>query len=104
MTLFTSVADGNWNDDATWDGTGYPNTDSDDVTIIHNVTWNRGVDTVAFDAITINDGGMLVFPVDSSWKLLFGTTGVLTINSGGEIRTGTTSAADYLGAAYLGQI
>jgi hypothetical protein len=104
MTLFTSIADGNWNDEATWDGTGYPNTDADDVNIGHKVIWNRGVDTVAFDAININNNVMLVFPVNSSWKLLFGATGILTINSGGEIRTGTITAPDYLGAAYLGQI
>ena len=104
MALFTSVANGNWNNADTWDGTGYPNTDADDVTIAatHQVTWDRGVDTVAFDDITIN--GMLVFPVNASWKLLFLDNGILAISAGGEIRTGTTSAPDYMGAAYSGQI
>jgi hypothetical protein len=108
MATYTSTQNGAWNTDATWGGSGHPSANGDIVNIRHQVTWDRGVDTVTFNNILIPDtgtyAGMLVFPVDSSWKLLFDATGTLTINATGEIRTGTTSTADYMGSAYLGQI
>lgn len=104
MTTYTTTQDGAWNTAATWGGSGYPNADDDIAVIGHKVTYDRGVSSTAFGNVTINNGGMLIFPVDSSWKIYFNATAILTINSGGEIRTGTTSAADYLGISYVGQI
>ena len=104
MATYTSTQAGAWNTDATWGGGGHPDTNDDVAVIGHAVTYDAGVSAITWGNVSINDGGMLIFPVDSSWKLLFNTTGVLAIADGGEIRTGTSGAADYMGAAYKGQI
>ena len=104
MATYTSIQDGAWNTDATWDGGGHPSSNDDVAVIGHVVTYDAGVSSTTWGNVTVNNGGMLIFPVDSSWKMLFNATGVLTVNSGGEIRTGTSSAPDYMGAAYKGQL
>ena len=100
MATYTSVADGAWNTDATWDITGHPDTAADDVIIGHVVTYDVGTTGPAWNAVTVNSGGMLVFPTDASSIIEFDATGSLTVNSGGEIRTGTSGAVAEVGTAY----
>jgi hypothetical protein len=66
----------------------------------HKVVYNIGVQTTPFNNITVNSAGMLVFPSTASSTLKISSTSVLTVNSGGEIRTGTTSAAAVVDSAY----
>lgn len=100
MATYTTTQDGNDQSDATWGGGGHP-TSNDDVRVIgHKVTYDAGVSAVTWGDITINSGGMLCFPTTQSSKVVFNSTAVLTVNSGGEIRTGTTSTVGAVGAAY----
>ena len=104
MATYTSTQAGDWNNVATWGGGGSPSANNDVVNIGHAVNYNLGVSALTFGNVSVTSGGMLIFPTDSSWKLLFNTTGVLAIASGGEIRTGTSGAAGYMSATYKGQI
>ncbi|MFZ2724886.1 MAG: hypothetical protein WAX77_01405, partial [Methylococcaceae bacterium] len=100
MATYTTTQDGNDQSDATWGGGGHP-TSNDDIRVIgHKVTYDAGVSAVTWGNITINNAGMLVLPINASSTLSFSGTAVLTVNSGGEIRTGTTSAAAAVGSAY----
>lgn len=97
---YTTTQDGNWNTDATWGGGGHP-TSNDDIAVIgHDVTYDAGESAVTWGNVTVNSGGMLCFPTTQSSKIVFNATAILTVNSGGEIRTGTTSAVGAVGAAY----
>ena len=104
MATYTSTQDGAWNTDATWGGGGHPSSNDDVAVIGHVVTYDAGVSAITWGNITVNSGGMLIFPIDASSKLLFNTTGVLTVNSGGEIRTGTSGAVGAVDDAYLLQL
>jgi hypothetical protein len=100
MATYTSTQDGNWNTDATWGGGGHP-TINDDVAVIgHDVTYDAGESSIVWGSVTINSGGMLVFPSNASSIMSFSGTAVLTVNSGGEVRTGTTSAVGGVDSAY----
>lgn len=102
MATFNSAQDGNWNTDATWAEAGHP-TANDDVTIItHDVTYDVGVSAVTWGNCTLNSGGILIFPIAASSKMLFNATGVLTVNSGGELRAGTSGSP--IGSSYLCQL
>ena len=97
---YTTTQDGNWNTDATWGGGGHP-TSNDDVAVIgHDVTYDAGESSIVWGNVTINSGGMLVFPSNASSIMSFSGTAVLTVNNGGELRTGSTSAVADVGAAY----
>ena len=100
MATYTTTQDGNWNTDATWGGGGHPTLNDDIVVIGHDVTFDAGVSAVTWGNVTINSGGMLCFPTTQSSKIVFNATAILTVNSGGEIRTGTTSTVGAVGAAY----
>jgi hypothetical protein len=105
MPTYTAVQDGNWNDPATWGGGGYPDTNADVVvTGAYKIAYNIGVSAITWGNITVSAGGMLYFPVDQDWKLLFTTTGVLTVAAGGEIRTGSALEPAAIGADYKGQM
>lgn len=102
MGTFNSAQDGNWNTDATWAEAGHP-TANDDVTILtHDVTYDVGVSAVTWGNCTINSGGILIFPIAANSKMLFSATGVLTINSGGELRAGTSGSP--IGSGFLCQL
>lgn len=105
MATYTAVQDGDWNDPDTWGGSGYPDADTDVVnTGAYKIAYNIGVSAITWGNITVAAGGMLYFPVNADWKILFTTTGVLTVASGGEIRTGTASAPAAMGGSYKGQM
>ena len=100
MATYTTTQDGNWNTDATWGGGGHP-TSNDDIAVIgHDVTYDAGVSAVTWGNITLNSGGMLVFPINASSTIKFNATAILTVNNGGELRTGSTSAVGSIGTAY----
>lgn len=102
MGTFNSAQNGNWNTDATWAEAGHP-TANDDVTIItHDVTYDVGVSAVTWGNCTLNSGGILIFPIAASSKMLFNATGILTVNNGGELRVGTSGSP--IGASYLCQL
>jgi len=87
MANYTSTQSGNFNDPATWGGSGYPSQTGDTFTVSagHTVTVN-GVYTAELGAGTIN--GILNFSPTINTGLRFGNAS-LTINSGGELRMGT---------------
>ena len=92
MATYNSAQNGNWNTDATWNEAGHPD-GNDDVTIItHEVTYDVGVSAITWGNCTLNSGGVLIFPIGSSSKILFNATGILRVNSGGELRAGTSGA------------
>ena len=102
MATYNSAQNGNWNTDATWTEAGHPNA-NDDITIItHDVTYDVGVSAVTWGNCTINSPGVLIFPIAANSKMLFNATGILTINSGGELRIGTSGSP--IGASYLCQL
>jgi hypothetical protein len=90
MATYTSVQNGNWNNSATWGGSGYPSAATDIAIIGHTVTYNV-VSTTVLGAITINSGGILTFSTGMSTKLTLGHQEI-TINSGGELRIGASGA------------
>jgi hypothetical protein len=90
MATYTSVQNGNWNNSATWGGSGYPSAAGDIANIGHTVTYNV-VSTTALGAITINNNGILTFSPTMSTKLTLGHQEI-TINSGGELRVGASGA------------
>jgi len=87
MANYTSTKSGNFNDPATWGGSGYPSQAGDTFTVSagHTVTVND-VYTAELGAGTIN--GILNFSPTTNTGLRFGNAS-LTINSGGELRIGT---------------
>ena len=99
MADFTSVTTtGVLNDGATWGnvspgvaGTDYPGVDGDTFTVSagHTVTYDAGDSTVNFGSATLD--GKLSFPATQNSTLNFDATGVLTINSTGELEIGTAS-------------
>lgn len=93
MATYTSTQDGAWNTDATWGGGGHPDTNADVVNIGHKVTYDAGESAVTWGTITVNNGGMLCFPNNANSDVIFPDLSVLAIAAGGEIRTGTVSAA-----------
>jgi hypothetical protein len=97
---YTSTQAGNWDTDATWGGGGHPSVAGDVVIIGHAVSYNAGASAVAWGNVTVNSGGMIAFPTTANSTMLFGATSVLTVNSGGELRTGTSGAVGRVGAAY----
>lgn len=90
MATYTSVQNGNWNDSATWGGSGYPSAAGDNANIGHTVTYNV-VSATALGAITINSNGILTFSTVMSTKLTLGNQDI-TVNNGGELRVGTSGA------------
>lgn len=104
MATYTSTQDGNWTDTATWGGGGYPSANADVVNIAHKVSYNAGVNTITYGVINVNNGGMLIFPPDSSWKLTFSTTGSLIVNSGGDVRIGTSTEIQEQSSSTVGQL
>lgn len=102
MGTFNSAGAGNWNTDATWTEAGHPTANDDIVVITHAVTYDVGVSVVTWGNCTLNSGGVLIFPIAASSKMLFNATGILTINSGGELRAGTSGSP--IGSSYLCQI
>lgn len=93
MATYTSTQAGNWSDNATWwGGAGHPSANDDNATIGHEVTYDMSDSALTWAAIVINSGGVLLFPVAANSTLLFSTTGTLTVNSGGELRAGTSGA------------
>lgn len=102
MGTFNSAGAGNWNTDATWTEAGHPTANDDIVIITHAVTYDVGVSAVTWGNCTLNSGGILIFPIAASSKMLFNATGILTVNSGGELRAGTSGAP--IGSSYLCQI
>lgn len=92
MADYTSTQNGNWNTDATWGGGGHPSANDDTATIGHEVTYDAGDSAITWGNVTINNAGVLIFPISSDSTILFNTTGVLTINGGGELRAGTSGA------------
>ena len=99
MATYTSTQDGNWNTDATWGGGGHPSLDNDLAVIGHVVTYDAGDSAVTWGNVTVNNGGRLVFPAAASSTILFNATGILTVNSGGEVRTGA-NVGDEVGTDY----
>lgn len=111
MATYTAIADGDWDNYLTWGSTpgSYPQANGDIVNISvsgsgYKVKYNIGESTVTWGSITVGNGGMLYFPTDASSKMIFAAESVLTINSGGEVRTGTSSAAGAVGSAYTCKI
>lgn len=102
MATFNSAQDGNWNTDATWAEAGHPTANDDVIIITHDVAYDVGVSAITWGNCTINSGGILIFPIAASSKMLFNATGILTINNGGELRAGTNGAP--VGSSYLCQI
>ena len=98
MATYTSTQNGNWNTDATWGGGGHP-TSNDDIAVIgHEVTYDAGDSAVTWGNVTINSSGILIFPTGANSTIVFNATGVLTVNSGGELRAGTSVTP--IGSAY----
>ena len=87
MANYTSTQSGNFNDPATWGGSGYPSQTGDTFTVSagHTVTVTD-VHTAELGASTIN--GILNFSPTANTELRFGNVN-LTINNGGELRIGT---------------
>jgi hypothetical protein len=105
VATYTAVRDGNWSDLATWGGSGYPNANADVVnTGAYKIAYDMGVSAITWGNVTVNTNGMLYFPVDANWKILFTVTGVLTVQASGEIRTGTALASAAMGGDYKGQM
>lgn len=102
MATFNSAANGDFTADATWAEAGHPDANDDVVIITHDVTYDVGVSAITWGNCTLNSGGILIFPIAASSKMLFNATGILTVNSGGELRAGTLGAP--IGASYLCQI
>lgn len=100
MATYTSTQNGNWSADATWGGSGHPNTDADVANIDHEVSYDMGASTVLWGNITVGTAGKLTFPVNASSDLMFNNSGVLTVN--GEMSCGTDEAP--LDAAYTFRI
>lgn len=72
-TTYTSIADGSWNNPATWSPAGIPNVSSwpgDEVTITHNITYSGNLTLNHGTVLTIENGGQLQ------------TTGKVTVSSG----------------------
>ncbi len=91
MATYNSAQAGNWNTDATWTEAGHPNANDDVMIITHDVTYDVGASAITWGNVTINSGGILIFPINADSTILFNTTGVLTINDGGELRAGTST-------------
>jgi len=89
MASYTSTQNGNWNDPATWGGSGYPSASGDTATINHTVTYNVSSATELGD-ITINNGGILTFATNMNTKLTLGNASI-TVKSGGELRVGSST-------------
>lgn len=92
MATYTSTQNGNWSDDATWGGGGHPSANDDIINVGHTVTYDMGDSVVTWGSCTITSGGILTFPIDADSTILFNATAILTINSGGELRAGTSGA------------
>lgn len=90
MATYTSVQNGNWNDPATWGGSGYPSVAGDIANVNHTVTYNVS-STVELGQININSGGILTFATDMSTKLTLGHQDIV-INSGGKLWVGTEAS------------
>ena len=91
MATYNSAQNGNWNTDATWTESGHPNANDDVMIITHDVTYDVGASAITWGNVTINSGGVLIFPTNADSTILFNVTGVLTINDGGELRAGTST-------------
>lgn len=102
MATYNSTQDGNWNTDATWAEAGHPILNNDVTIITHDVTYDVGVSAVTWGNCTINSGGILIFPIAASSKMLFNATGAIVVNSGGELRAGTSGSP--IGSSHLCQI
>lgn len=60
-TVYTTIADGNWNNNSTWDGNSKPGTyfgAGDQVIINHNINFNQNVGFAG--TLTINSSGSLI--------------------------------------------
>jgi hypothetical protein len=90
MALYTSTQDGNWSNAATWGGAGTPSINGDQASIGHDVTYDLGDSVIEFNDVTVTNGGVLIFPTSSDSTIKFDSTGILTVNSGGELRAGTS--------------
>lgn len=102
MPSYSSTQSGNWNDPATWGGSGWPNAAGDTATINngHTVTYNVS-STVALGQITVANGGVLTFRTDMNTKLTLGHQDLL-IQNGGALNIGT--AGSPIGAGYLAEV
>ena len=98
MATFNSTQDGNWNTDATWTEAGHPTANDDVMIITHDVTYDVGDSAITWGNLTLNSGGVLIMPTAANSTLLFNATGILTINSGGELRAGTSGTP--VGSSY----
>lgn len=58
MAAYTTTQAGNWNNVATWGGSGFP-TNGDTATIVHTVTYNINDDTNTITTINLNTNGTL---------------------------------------------
>ena len=104
MATYTSTQNGNWNDSATWGGGGSPSSNDDVVNVDHEVVFNLGDSSVIFGNITVGDGGLLVLPSTSDSTLKLNDTAKLLVDTGGELRTGTTSTIASVDANYVCKI
>lgn len=101
MATYTSTQAGNSADGSTWQG-GYAPSANDDVWVInHAVTYTHGQAVVSWGNIIVNNGGKLIMPHTANSTVKFSTTAALTINSGGELRTGTSSSVEQVQASYI---
>ena len=98
MATYNSAQAGDFSADATWTEAGHPNANDDVANIAHAVDYNIGESAITWGNITLNSGGTLEFPTTASSDLIFNTTGILTINSGGKLACGSVGTP--LGTAY----
>lgn len=98
MATYTSTQDGNWTADATWGGGGHPSVNGDIANIGHDVTFDGGIDAITYNDVTITSGGVLIFPINQNSEINFDATAVLTVESGGELRAGTSGSP--IGSSY----
>ena len=98
MATYNSAQNGNWNTDATWTEAGHPNANDDVMIVAHDVTYDAGDSAITWGNLTLNSGGVLIMPTAANSTLLFNTTGILTVNSGGELRAGTSGTP--IGSSY----
>ncbi|MHA2019598.1 MAG: G8 domain-containing protein [Promethearchaeota archaeon] len=90
MATYNSAQDGNWNTDATWAEAGHPSANDDIVIMTHSVTYDAGDSVITWGNVTINAGGVLIFPTAADSTMEFNATGILTVNNNGELRAGTS--------------
>ena len=87
---YTSIANGNWNSDATWSGIGIPG--AADIAIIngHNVTITANA---SINQLTIQSNGSLTFSNANSYYLYVNNVGgFIQVNTGCTINGGTNNS------------